>query len=51
MLNVWDLNDLKDDAIEMKEHYADDIKEDLGRRVKGAEKQWGKQTYYRPAKG
>jgi len=37
LLNVWDLNDLKDDTIEMKEHYEVDIKEDLGKRVKGAQ--------------
>lgn len=30
LLKVWDLNDLKDDTIEMKQHYEEDIKEDLG---------------------
>lgn len=30
LLEVWDLNDLKDDTIEMKQHYEEDLKEDLG---------------------
>jgi hypothetical protein len=36
LMNVWDLNDLKDDTIEMQEHVGEDIKEDLDKHVRGA---------------
>jgi hypothetical protein len=36
LMNVWDLNDLKDDTLEMQEHVGEDIKEDLDKHVRGA---------------
>ena len=42
LLKVWDLNDLKDDTIEMKEHYEEDIKEDLDKRVLDIKQDLGK---------
>jgi hypothetical protein len=42
LMKVWDLNDLKDDTIEMGQHYEEDIKEDLGKRVQGAHEAVGK---------
>ena len=42
LMNVWDLNDLKDDTLEMKEHVSEDLKEDLDKHVKGAHEAVGK---------
>ena len=36
LMNVWDLNDLKDDTLEMQEHVGEDIKGDLDKHVRGA---------------
>jgi hypothetical protein len=34
LINVWDLNDLKDDTLEMQEHVGEDIKGNLDKHVR-----------------
>jgi hypothetical protein len=44
LMNVWDLNDLKDDTLEMQEHVGEDIKENVEKHVRGFVAAAGKYT-------
>ena len=44
LIEVWDLNDLKDDTLEMQEHVGEDIKENVEKHVRGFVAAAGKYT-------
>ena len=44
LIQVWDLNDLKDDTLEMQEHVGEDIKENVEKHVRGFVAAAGKYT-------